>query len=236
MVQAIKLVTPTDIPAIPPPPPVPTLDLSGLKILDDPGIGGNATIARTALRYYGEYYRPDGVPWVGWCEMFAGNTLAEAGIAHPRYASAIQDAIDGPLYRGAAPAGSLVFFDQRASPYGHVGISLGDGTMLSALGGGVVRTSYRDWASYLGWRPYGTTAPDDAPLILRAYEATAAIADDPSLAWGARGMILPDDPALGLLEHAAQVENDLLARLGPLLPADNWDEPPPYRSPRQMLK
>jgi len=158
--------TPTSIPATPPPPPVPTLDLSGLQILDNPGIGGNAAIAHAALRHYGEYYRPDGVPWTGWCEMYIGNVMDEAGVAHPRFASAILDAINGPLYRGQAPAGSLVFFDQRANPYGHVGIALGDGTMLSALGGGIVRTVYADWGSYLGWRPYGTTAPTEEPLII----------------------------------------------------------------------
>ncbi len=220
----MALVTPTNVPTTAPPPSVPTLDLSGLKILDDPGIGGNALVARTALRHFGEFYRPDGVPWVGWCEMFAGDVLTEAGIAHARYASAILDAIDGPLYRGAAPAGSLIFFDQRSSPYGHVGISLGDGTMLSALGGGVVRTSYQDWLSYLGWRPYGTPAPTDASFTLRAYE-TAAIPDDPSLAWG----------SIGLREHAAQVARDLPTRLAPLLGGD-WDAPPPYRSTRQAMK
>lgn len=142
------------------------MDLSGLQILDNPGIGGNAAIARAALRHFGEYYRPDGVPWTGWCEMYIGNVLSEVGIAHPRYESAIIDAISGPLYRGQAPAGSLVYFDQRSSPYGHVGIALGDGTMLSALGGGITRTTYQDWASYLGWRPYGTAAPADEPLVI----------------------------------------------------------------------
>ena len=159
-----RLLAPTDIPATPPPPPVPTLDLSGLQLLDDPGIGGNIAIAHAALRHYGEYYRPDGVPWVGWCEMFVENVLAEAGIPQSRYDSAILDAISSPLYRGNAPAGSLVFFDQRSSPYGHVGISLGDGTMLSALGGGVVRTTYTDWFSYLGWRPFGTITLHDGLL------------------------------------------------------------------------
>jgi len=154
------------VPATPPPAPVPTLDSSGLQILDNPGIGGNAVIARAALRHSGEYYRPDGVPWVGWCEMYIGNVMNEAGIVHPRFASAILDAINGPLYRGLAPAGSLVFFDQRANPYGHVGVALGDGTMLSALGGGIVRTAYTDWVSYLGWRPYGTTAPAEEPLVI----------------------------------------------------------------------
>ncbi len=157
---------PTSASATPPPVPVPTLDLSGLQLLDNPGIGGNAAIARAALRHYGEYYRPDGVPWTGWCEMYIGNVMDEAGVVHPRFTSAIVDAINGPLYRGQAPAGSLVFFDQRANPYGHVGIALGDGTMLSALGGGIVRTVYADWVSYLGWRPYGTTAPAEEPLVI----------------------------------------------------------------------
>ena len=213
---------------------MPTLDLSGLKILDDPGIGGNALIARAALRHYGEFYRPDGVPWVGWCEMFAGDVLAEAGVARPRYPSAIEDAIAAPLYRGSAPAGSLVFFDQRSSPYGHVGVSLGDGTMLSALGGGVVRTSYRDWLSYLGWRPYGTTGPNDASFTLRAYETTT-FTDDPSIAWGATGVADQGDLSAGLIEHTTQVVNDLSARLAPLL-SDDWDAPPPYRSSRQAMK
>jgi hypothetical protein len=75
------------------------------------------------------------------------------------------DAISAPLYRGAAPAGSHVFFDQRSGPYGHVGISLGDTTMLSALGGGIVRTSY-NWTSYVGWRPYGTTAPAEDTFVV----------------------------------------------------------------------
>ncbi len=164
--QLTPTATPTSLPDTPPPVPVPTLDRSGLKILDDPGIGGNTAIARAALRHYGEYYRPDGVPWTGWCEMYIGNVMDEAGVVHPRFASAIIDAINGPLYRGQAPAGSLVFFDQRANPYGHVGIAMGDGTMLSALGGGIVRTGYADWLSYLGWRPYGTTAPADVPLVI----------------------------------------------------------------------
>lgn len=232
---AVRLVAPTNVPATPPPPPGPTLDLSGFRLLDNPGVGGNTAIAHAALRHYGEFYRPDGVPWVGWCEMFAGNVLTEAGIAHPRYESAILDALDGPLYRGTAPAGSLVFFDQRSSPYGHVGVSLGDGTMLSALGGGVMRTSYQDWVSYLGWRPYGTTAPDDAPLNLHTYGATA---DDPSLSWTAQAPAIPDDPSIGwgasgLKAHSFHDTADTANLAMPLSHGD-WDESPPYRSSRQV--
>lgn len=241
-----RLLVPTNIPTTPPPPPVPTLDLSGLQILDNPGIGGNALIARAALRHYGEYYRPDGVPWVGWCEMFADNVLAEAGIPRARYASAILDAISGPLYRGDAPAGSLVFFDQRSSPYGHVGIALGDNTMLSALGGGVVRTAYTDWSSYLGWRPYGTTAPDEAPVTVHVYSATdpgdpslswqtdAAIApDDPSLSWQASAPT-PDDPSLGPRNGAEQTANDAPRQRTPSV-SRGWGIASPLLTPRQAM-
>ncbi len=129
-------------------------------------------IARAAARHYGEQLRPDGVPWSGWCEMFVGNVLGEVGVGHPRYETAFVDALSSPLYRGHAPTGSLVFFDQRADPNGHVGIALGDGTMLSALGSGIVRSAYETWPSYVGWRPTGatTTAPGEAfiltPLLL----------------------------------------------------------------------
>lgn len=207
------LLTPTNISATPPPPPGPTLDLSGLQILDNPGVGGNALIARTALRHYGEYYRPDGVPWVGWCEMFVGNVLAEAGIPHTRYASAIVDAISGPLYRGQAPAGSLIFFDQRSSPYGHVGIALGDGTMLSALGGGVVRTTYADWVSYLGWRPYGTPAPNDAPIDMRAYQVTTP--DSTPVSLQAYAASAPSDATLQTVGHAGRFANASFAAATP---------------------
>jgi hypothetical protein len=166
-------------------------------------------IARTALRHYGEYYRPDGVPWVGWCEMFADNVLAEAGVPYTRYGSAILDAISGPIYRGQAPAGSLVFFDQRSSPYGHVGISLGDGTMLSALGGGVVRTTYMDWASYVGWRPYGTPAPNDAPIDMRTYQITAP--DSAPVTLQAYAATTPSIATLAMIGHAGQFANGTFA-------------------------
>lgn len=141
------------------PGPEETATLTNLVLLDDPGIGGNLVIARAAARHFGEQTRPDGTPWAGWCEMYIGNVMDEAGIAHPRYATALLDAFSAPLYRGRAPAGSAVYFDQRANPDGHVGIALGDGTMLSALSNGIVRSAYETWPSYLGWRPYGTTAP-----------------------------------------------------------------------------
>ena len=133
--------------------------LANLVLLDNPGIGGNLMIVHAAARHFGEQTRSDGTPWVGWCEMYVGDVMDEAGIPHPRYATALIDAVSAPLYRGHAPAGSVVYFDQRADPNGHVGIALGDGTMLSALSNGIVRSAYENWPSYLGWRPYGTTTP-----------------------------------------------------------------------------
>jgi hypothetical protein len=180
--------------------------LANLVILDNPGTGGNASVARIAVRHYGEQVRPDGVPWVGWCEMFAENVLSEAGIPQPRYATAIADAVSAPLYRGRAPAGSLVFFDQRADPNGHVGVSLGDGTMLSALGSGIVRSAYESWPSYLGWRPYGTTAPQDDSFI-------------------ATPLLFPPTS-----------DEVHLSEMPPWPDQRNWYAPPPYTTPQSALK
>jgi hypothetical protein len=201
---------------------VPTLDLSGLQILDDPGIGGNVAIARAALRHFGEFYRPDGAPWVGWCEMFIGNVLAEANIAHPRYESAIVDAINGPLYRGHAPTGSLVFFDQQANPYGHVGVSLGDGTMLSALGGGIARTTYMDWASYLGWRPYGTTDTITAEQVTPEQIVERFRLDDRFLITA----LTPPPPGDPVGTPTALLGRD----------QGDWYEPPAYLASQQIIK
>jgi len=121
---------------------------------EDIANGGSVVIARVALRHLGEFTRPDGVPWAGWCEMFVGNVADEAGMFHTRFPSALTDSYAATLFRGQAPAGSLVFFDQRSDLYGHVGIALGDGTMISALGPGISRTAYEQWGSYIGWRPY----------------------------------------------------------------------------------
>jgi len=121
---------------------------------EDIANGGSVVIARVALRHLGEFARPDGVPWFGWCEMFVGNVADEAGMFHTRFPSALTDSYAATLFRGRAPAGSLVFFDQRSDLYGHVGIALGDGTMISALGPGITRTAYEQWGSYIGWRPY----------------------------------------------------------------------------------
>ncbi len=117
-------------------------------------LSGSALIASIAQRHLGEYRQPSGLPWAFWCEKFVGDVAAQAGVGHYRYATALADAYAGPLYRGRAPAGALVFFDQSWSYAGHVGIAMGDGTMISALSNGIVRTAYEGSSGYMGWRPF----------------------------------------------------------------------------------
>ncbi len=119
-----------------------------------PSVGGSGGIVRVAQRYLGAYRQPSGLPWAFWCEKFIGDVADGAGVPHVRYPTALADAYSGPLYRGRAPAGSLVFFDASWNYAGHVGIAMGDGTMISALVNGVVRTTYEGSGGYMGWRPY----------------------------------------------------------------------------------
>jgi LysM repeat protein len=119
-----------------------------------PSVGGSSGIVRVAQRYLGAYRQPNGLPWAFWCEKFVGDVADGAGVSHVRYATALADAYSGPLYHGRAPAGSLVFFDQSWNYAGHVGIAMGDGTMISALGNGVVRTAYEGSGGYMGWRSF----------------------------------------------------------------------------------
>lgn len=117
-------------------------------------VSGNSSIVRVAQRYLGAYRQPSGLPWAFWCEKFVGDVADGAGVGHYRYATALADAYSGPLNRGLAPAGALVFFDQSWSYAGHVGIAMGDGTMISALSNGVVRTTYAGSSGYMGWRSF----------------------------------------------------------------------------------
>ncbi len=161
-----EIVIPGGIPYVEPPPVIiprnVTLDNPNTRSngSDDtgytaaPSVGGSGSIVRTAQRYLGAYRQPNGLPWAFWCEKFVGDVADNAGVGHYRYATAIADAYSGPLYRGRAPAGSLVFFDQSWNYAGHVGIAMGDGTMISALSSGVVRTAYEGSGGYLGWRPF----------------------------------------------------------------------------------
>jgi len=117
-------------------------------------VGDSSAIVSVAQRYLGAYRQPSGLPWAFWCEKFIGDVADQAGVSHYRFPTALADAAAGPLYRSNAPAGTLVFFDVSWNVAGHVGIAMGDGTMISALSNGVVRTAYAGSSGYLGWRSF----------------------------------------------------------------------------------
>jgi len=119
-----------------------------------PSVGGSNAIVRVAQRYLGAYRQPSGLPWAFWCEKFIGDVADQAGVSHYRFPTALADAAAGPLYGSPAPAGTLVFFDASWNVAGHVGIAMGDGTMISALANGVVRSVYAGSSGYLGWRSF----------------------------------------------------------------------------------
>jgi uncharacterized protein YraI len=89
----------------------------------------------------------------GYCEMAAENAYGRTGI----YASAMADWNDA-VARGTAhygdlnaPRGALVFWN-ISYPYGHVGISRGDGTFVATSVNGRIGAAYLPYyANYLGW-------------------------------------------------------------------------------------
>lgn len=88
----------------------------------------------------------------GWCEMAVENAYGRTGI----YASAMagwNDAVArGTAHRDLnAPRGALVFWN-ISSPYGHVGISRGDGTFVATSVNGRIGSAWLPYyANYLGW-------------------------------------------------------------------------------------
>jgi LysM repeat protein len=173
LIQGQEIMIPGGIPYVAPPPiPIPqivTIDnpepraaitttggntSRGSSVAVNAPLSGSSLIASVAQRHLGEYRQPSGLPWAFWCEKFVGDVAAQAGVGHYRYATALADAYAGPLYHTRAPAGSLVFFDASWSYAGHVGIAMGDGTMISALSNGIVRTAYEGSSGYMGWRPF----------------------------------------------------------------------------------
>lgn len=106
--------------------------------------------------------------WAWRCERF----VEEAYGTRDRFDTARQATATLPLHRvpiAEAPAGSLVFFaaDKANRGFGHVGLSLGHGKMISALSRvevtDVTHSPY--WRSlYLGWADAPSTWPGRIPL------------------------------------------------------------------------
>ncbi len=99
--------------------------------------------------------RLDGSTRYAWyCERFVENAFGTGGL----YETAWDAARAIGLHRGSAPRGTLVYFrpDPTNHDYGHVGISLGGGRMISALAWVMVTrlAGSRYWSAlYAGWAP-----------------------------------------------------------------------------------
>lgn len=99
-------------------------------------------------------HRRGSAAWAWYCESFVENAFGTRG----HYETAWEAALDIGLRAGSAPRGALVFFypDVTNHEYGHVGISLGGGRMISALArvteSAIAGSSY--WSAlYAGWAP-----------------------------------------------------------------------------------
>ncbi len=96
-------------------------------------------------------------PWASWCLHFVGRTYLNsiAGDASAIVAWNRDDDKYGPRTTNQCPPrGALVFFDAVAanSYFGHVGLSVGDGTMWHAWTDGIRHDSISNYSYYLGWR------------------------------------------------------------------------------------
>lgn len=114
-----------------------------------------ARAASPASRAIAWAERLDGSRRYAWyCERFVENAFGTGGL----YETAWDAGLALGLHDGAAPRGALVFFrpDPTNHGYGHVGISLGQGRMISALARVMVTSiaHSRYWSRlYAGWAP-----------------------------------------------------------------------------------
>lgn len=134
-----------------------------------PGVGPctpNPTVAELAARWsearIGQVYTSENrnaTWWSGWCETFVEGAYGNRFL----YGSAMDNynslASRGLIKQGAPPRGALVFW--RSGTYGHVGIGVGSGNVVSTMGFSnqrlpVSRNLYTYFGNYLGWAlPYG---------------------------------------------------------------------------------
>lgn len=114
----------------------------------------------------------------GYCQKFVNHCFMNGGWGGVSFASArlCGDALITNTSVSNVPRGAVVFFDSTDHNYGHIGISLGDGTMLHAGHKGVEVTGFTDAAYlkswyhivYRGWGVWGqqrgNTLEPDTPV------------------------------------------------------------------------
>jgi hypothetical protein len=135
-------------------------------VVNGGGLGGGPGDHRASAIGWARAQRGTGV-WASYCERFVEEAYGTRGQFDTAAEAASALAATGQLRRGPisqAPAGTLVYFRPNAinHGYGHVGLSLGHGRMISALTTvsvtDVSRSRY--WRDlYVGWAP----APGDWP-------------------------------------------------------------------------
>lgn len=121
--------------------------------------------------------------WAWWCLHFVGHTYlnSNAGDYSAIDAWNRNDSKYGPrLTNHNPPRGALVFFDATPSNgnVGHVGLSVGDGTMWHAWTDGVRHESISkyDWIPYLGWR-WPNWWTDDLPYTATIFNFNNSSSD-----------------------------------------------------------
>jgi hypothetical protein len=96
--------------------------------------------------------------WSGFCEAFVG--YATSGLAGRGYPSAMADyrwhLQRGLIHQGVPPIGAVVYWDPGHSADGHIGISIGNGQVISTVGYfgdhlPIKTNRYTAFPPYLGW-------------------------------------------------------------------------------------
>lgn len=129
-----------------------------VKDLAQSGRGADATAAQGAIDWaLAQSGRAD---YYTWCLKFVANAFNSQ---YSGYNSPVQMISARGVRRGVPPVGSMVMFGAaRGNKWGHVGIYLGDGKMISAWKT-VVITSMSRFQNYRGWQPAPAVWPGRVP-------------------------------------------------------------------------
>ncbi|XOF33475.1 MAG: CHAP domain-containing protein [Candidatus Electrothrix sp. YB6] len=109
---------------------------------------------------------PEGDNWINWCMRFVANCYGKKNAGMNAIGGWYTSEFGAQESSFPPPAGALVFFDTSKTPYGHVGLSIGNGRMIHAHYKKSVRedripTGDSPYGKYLGWRWPTAWTPDE---------------------------------------------------------------------------
>ncbi len=122
--------------------------------------GGGTSIPGASTAISWAQARTGSTAWEGWCERFVANAYGRSSAGFASAKAHWNDAVaSGRAHTDRnPPRGALVFWNTwyQGANYGHVGISLGNGTVIAtSVNGRVGTTSIGHFSAYLGWvSPY----------------------------------------------------------------------------------